>query len=101
MLQIITTEKELSEILSKILGSTKSTTPEQTETLYLTTPKVAEILGRSVNAIRVMVFKNQLKYIKKGGKLYFDRKDIIDYLESGRVNIHPVNAVDVLKTKKV
>jgi hypothetical protein len=100
MLQIITTEKELTEILNKVFLSAKPPQITHNVNEYLTTPKAAELLGRSINAIRVMVCKNQIKHIKKGGKLYFSKLDLIEYLESGRVEIERVNAVDVLKQKK-
>lgn len=99
MLQIITTHQELSAILSEILltANPSSTTGEKN---YLTPNEAGEFLNRSVNAIRVMVCKKQIPYIKKGGKLYFLKSELIDYLESGRVEIEPTNAVDVLNKKR-
>jgi excisionase family DNA binding protein len=51
---------------------------------YITTHEAAEYLGKTSNALRVMVHKNQIKSIKKGNSLYFLESDLIDYLESGR-----------------
>jgi hypothetical protein len=66
---------------------------------YFGIKAASEFIDKTENALRQMAFLKQIKHIKKGGKLYFSKLDLIEYLESGRVEIERVNAVDVLKTK--
>lgn len=93
------TTPEVRELFREELANFFPSLPSQNED-YKPLQKAAEFLGKTPNAIRVMVCKNQIKHIKKGGKLYFKSSDLIDYLESGRVEKEPINAVDVLSKKK-
>ena len=48
---------------------------------YITCKDAADYLGKSTNALRQLVCKDQIKYIKKGSLLYFRTEDLIQYLE--------------------
>lgn len=65
----------------KLGGSSTTVEPS-----YKTIEQAAHFLGRTPNALRVMVSKRQIPFIKKHGKLYFRTNDIIDWLESGSID---------------
>lgn len=48
---------------------------------YITCKDAADYLGKTTNALRQLVCKDQIKYIKKGSLLYFRTEDLIQYLE--------------------
>ncbi|MBK23242.1 MAG: hypothetical protein CME70_04475 [Halobacteriovorax sp.] len=51
---------------------------------WLTTKEVAEYLGRSIDAIHMLVSRGQLRSRKYLGKLYFDREEIDYQLETSK-----------------
>lgn len=53
----------------------------QTGDVYLKIDKAAAFLSKTPNALRVMVSKNQVPYIKKQGRLFFRQKDLVEWLE--------------------
>lgn len=84
-----------------VATAVNTTTPKKpVDEIFLTKPLASDFIGKSENALGVMVCKKQIAHIKKGGRLYFRKSDLIEYLESGRVDIEPINAVDVLAKKK-
>jgi hypothetical protein len=88
--------EKLNNIESKIV-STTYTTPDTT---YLKIDKAADFLSTTANALRMMVHKDQIPFIKKQGKVYFLRSDLVTWLESGRNNSEEVNAEDILLGNK-
>jgi archaeosine-15-forming tRNA-guanine transglycosylase len=80
------------------LNSQTSNIPE-----ILDSTGAAELLHKTPNAIRVMVCNNQIPYFKKNHKLFFKRSELLEYVESGRVEvqkaIEPVDALVVNKKK--
>jgi hypothetical protein len=71
------------------------------EPTYLPVNPASDLLACSPNALRVKVCKGQIPYIKKGGKLFFLESDLIDYLESGRVDVKKaIEPVDALVANK-
>lgn len=73
---------------------------QATDEKYLTLKKAAELLGKTENAVRIMVCKNQINYIKKQGRLYFKRTDIYHFLESGRQNNSPIDSTQFLAERR-
>jgi hypothetical protein len=67
---------------------------------YLKVSKAAEYLSMSENALRVMCFKGQIKYIKKQGKLYFRLVDLIEWFESGSSEEDEIDAESILLANK-
>lgn len=59
---------------------------EQTKSpgAYLKIDKAAEFLSTTPNALRVMVSKNQIPFIKKHRRLFFREKDLVDWLEGSK-----------------
>lgn len=74
----------LLETMYEALRQHKQQEVEQSSQ-YLTCKQAAAFLGKTPNAIRQMVSKEQIKYIKKDTLLYFRNEDLISYLESGNI----------------
>lgn len=51
---------------------------------YFTAEKTAEFLDCTLNHIYVLKSEDRIPYMSKGGRLYFKKSDLINYLESGR-----------------
>lgn len=51
--------------------------------VYLKIDQAAAFLSKTPNALRVMVSKNQVPYIKKHGRLFFRQRDLVEWLEGG------------------
>jgi hypothetical protein len=86
------------ENIEKLLLANPNTQPTDEE--YLTLKKAAELLGKTENALRIMVHKNQINYLKKQGKIYFKRADIYHYLESGRQNKTSIDSTQFLAERR-
>ncbi len=52
----------------------------------LTVPEVAELLKISTSGVRRLQQQRTIPFIKVGGSVRFDRRDIAMYLERNRVN---------------
>lgn len=52
----------------------------------LSVNQAAEFLSLKINTIRIKASRGEIAYIKRGGRLYFNRADLERYLQSGR---HP------------
>ena len=87
-------------LVSEAMSNLKPT-PLRSVNNYLNTKDASAFISKTPNALRLMVFKNQIKSMKKGEKLYFLEDDLIEYLESGRKAIPQgsVNCDDVLVLK--
>lgn len=93
-------ERKLDNIESMLMNI-KAGDNRQNAPIYLAAPKAADFISKTPNALRVMVFKNQIPFIKKNGKLFFKQSDLIDWLESGRVEADTAVPEDILlKNKK-
>ena len=72
--------KNIENFLEQIYGGNQCSMANE---VYLKIDKASDFLSTSPNALRVMVHKNQIPFIKKQGKLFFRQKDLIQWLESG------------------
>jgi len=59
--------------------------PQDPAEQFLTVDETAKFLNLSVPTIYSKVSKRELPYMKRGKRLYFARKDLETYLQSGRV----------------
>ena len=75
--------KVIEDLLQKIHSEELRSGTEHE--IYLKVEKAAEFLSTTPNALRVMVSKNQIPYLKKMGKLFFRQSDLIEWLENGYV----------------
>ena len=67
---------------------------------YLLIDAAAVFLSSTPNALRVMASKKQIPHCKKQGKLYFKKTDLIEWFESGRVEVEQINGNDLLLINK-
>ncbi len=54
---------------------------------FLSIDEVAELTDLAKQTVYTMTHKKQIPFIKKGGKLLFERKKILEWLESGCVEV--------------
>ncbi|WP_231492222.1 helix-turn-helix domain-containing protein [Pedobacter sp. Leaf170] len=90
-------KQEVIELKSIILSGALN--PVSQKPTYLKADAAAEFLSTTKNALHVMVYKDQIPYIKKLGKLYFLQSDLVEWLESGRVNLNQTSPEDILISK--
>lgn len=92
--------KEFRDLKSIVLSGESSRS--ELGSNYLKIDKAAEFLSTTQNALRVMTHKGQINYIKKQGKLFFRRSDLIEWFESGSIlnNVTDIENVLLVKTKK-
>lgn len=89
--------EKLNNIESKILTRSDIITTVS----YLKIDKAAAFLSTTPNALRVLAAKEQIPHIKKQGKLYFLYSELIEWMESGRVQpIGEVPEESLLQNKK-
>ncbi|RZJ83667.1 MAG: DNA-binding protein [Chryseobacterium sp.] len=74
---------KMNHIESLICHTNKDHKPSEAE--YLQVDAAAKFLSISPNAVRVLVHRNAVPHIKKLGKNYFLKTDLISWLEEGRV----------------
>lgn len=63
-----------------VLNSVKNQEPPQTSPRYLNSAEAAEYIG--VTRSTMYQYRYRLPYIKKGGRLYYLRTDLDDYLKN-------------------
>lgn len=51
---------------------------------YLTSKEAGKFLGKTANAMRILVHREEIQSYKKGERLYFLESDLMDWIESGR-----------------
>jgi excisionase family DNA binding protein len=56
----------------------------QTENELMNISQVAELLNLALPTIYTMTCKREIPFIKKGKKLYFKKKDVLEWLDAGR-----------------
>ncbi len=88
--------QELNEV--KQLLQNRSLSVVTDEQPYLSLDKAADFISSTPGALRQMVYKGQIQHIKKQGKLYFRRKDLIAWFESGSVDAVEITGEDLLLT---
>lgn len=71
--------RSIEELLLRVHGDETQAIKSET---YLKIDGAAEFLSTTPNALRVMVSKNKIPYLKKMGKLFFRKSDLIQWLES-------------------
>jgi hypothetical protein len=96
--QLETIQRKLDCIEAMLLTNPSSS--QGTIEAYLPSSKAAEFLSVTPNSLRLMVHKKQINHIKKNGKLFFRRSDLIEWFESGSVAVDQVEAESILLINK-
>lgn len=87
--QLPTAVSQLSQKLENIekllLSQTNKDSPKETEEKLLTVEAAAAFLSLSTPTIYSKVSRNELPFMKRGKRLYFSQKELLEYLQRGRV----------------
>lgn len=78
--------KSIENFLQQIHTGSLQAAPTQVAEAYLKIDQAAAFLSTTPNALRVMVCKSQIAYIKKHGRLFFRQSDLIKWLEAGGID---------------
>ncbi|MFN0291213.1 helix-turn-helix domain-containing protein [Pedobacter helvus] len=89
---------ELASIKSQLVNSHH--VPNVNEPIYLKIDKAAEFLSMTKNALNLLVFKKKIPYLKKLGKIYFLKSELVNWLESGREHNEEIHPEDFLVSNK-
>ena len=76
---------ELTRKVDELYNVIKNVQPQDPQDQFLSVRETAEFLNLSVPTIYSKVSKRELPYMKRGKRLYFNRKDLETYLKGGRV----------------
>lgn len=71
--------------LEKIESLLTKGTEASEDDVPLTVHQAASVLNLSVPTIYAKVNKREIPYMKRGGRLYFSKKELLNYLNEGRV----------------
>ncbi len=69
--------------IEKLLGAQGSTDQDRPDEI-LTVPQAAEFLSLSVPTIYSLISRRELPAMRKNGRVYFFRTELMNYLRSGR-----------------
>lgn len=78
---ILQRQTDIENLLQKILSSQ---TPQQHQDELLTVQEAATFLTLSVPTIYGLISKGTIPYMKQSKRVYFSRKELINYLKTGR-----------------
>ena len=76
--------KEVSELKRLLIEKQEQPPTEQPECL-LTIREAAEFLRLSPATIYGKVHRNELPYMKRGKRVYFSSRELMEYIKAGRV----------------
>jgi len=77
------TEEGLSLFVKKIIAETLSQLATPTQEI-LDVPQAAELLRVKTSTIYSYVFHRKIPYLKREGKLLFNRSELLEWIQSGR-----------------
>lgn len=80
-------EARLSNIENLILevkNQTKQSDPANEQDEFLTIPQAAKLLHLSVPTMYGKTHRNQIPFMKRGKRVLFSKKQLIEYIEQGR-----------------
>jgi predicted alpha/beta-fold hydrolase len=76
---------DLSEIKNLIVNLNNQPTKQKPEEDLTDHQGAAKILKKSVGTVYNLVSKNKVPHFKRGGKLYFSKKALLNYIYKGKV----------------
>ena len=77
---ITVTKKELIEFANYLLANSNNKTDKQSYPKWLGTQQLSEYIGYSVPTIYKKVEAHKIPFVKKGGKYFFNRLEIDNWL---------------------
>jgi excisionase family DNA binding protein len=69
--------------LEKLLVDFLNARPSIQEHEFLTVAQAADLLCKSIHTLYGMVSRREIPHIKKGNRLYFNRQELITWLQEG------------------
>lgn len=86
MIIIQITEKQLTDLIYKAVSDAmeRYNKPKEVEDELFTVPQAAEFLSLSVATIYGLNHQGDIPSMKRSKRLYFSKKDLIDYLKKGK-----------------
>ena len=87
---------ELTRKVDELYKVIKNVQPQDPQEQFLSVDETAKFLNLSVPTIYSKVSRREIPYMKRGKRLYFNRKDLETYLKGSRVR-----TVGELETYKV
>lgn len=87
-------ESLIESSLRKILSSEKTALPPTDTDKILTVQEAAELLHLSVPTIYALVSKSEIPVNKKSKRLYFSKKELIDWVKAGRKKTNTETAAE-------
>ena len=88
---------ELTRKVDELYNIIKNIQPQDPQEQFLSVDETAEFLNLSVPTIYSKVARREIPYMKRGKRLYFNRKDLEIYLKGGRVKT--VQELEIHKVK--
>ena len=88
---------ELTRKVDEIYNVIKNLQPQDPAEQYLSVDETAKFLNLSVPTIYSKVARREIPYMKRGKRLYFNRKDLETYLKGARVST--VQELEIYKVK--
>ena len=88
---------ELTRKVDELYKVIKNVQPQDPQEQFLSVDETAEFLNLSVPTIYSKVARREIPYMKRGKRLYFNRKDLEVYLKGGRVRT--VQELEIYKVK--
>ena len=76
----------IERLLLDIYGGNHIKPPDKDSNDLLTVPQAAALLHLSVATIYGLIHRREIASMKRGRRVYFRKKDLILYVESGRRN---------------
>lgn len=93
--------QKLENIERLLLSQSDKDNQKETEEKLLTVQAAAEFLSLSMPTIYSKVSRNELPFMKRGKRLYFSQKELLEYLQRGRVKSNDeLQAEAILYTSK-
>lgn len=89
--------KEIQELKVLVNESARFKTEPSTSDRVLKIEDVMHLLGCKKATIYSKTSKGEIPHMKAGGKLYFSEKEIMNYLQNGKVLSHS-EAMEIAKT---
>ncbi|MDR1678649.1 MAG: helix-turn-helix domain-containing protein [Prevotellaceae bacterium] len=85
-IQIIATEDAIEDLFTKVIDKILGKREEKELPKYFTVKELADFMGLSIHTIHVKNAKQEIPGSRKvNGRVLFDSKAIIDWIESGEV----------------
>jgi len=74
----------IEDLILEVKNQTKLPNPTNDQDEFLTIPQAAKLLHLSVPTMYGKTHRNELPFMKRGKRVLFSKKQLIEYMEQGR-----------------